>query len=222
MRTKTCAHGRSAKRRATPVDGCSLPPKSRACRTRPRGRRRSRLGPERPAGGWSGAARSVAWRCAICQRSGAHAQANRVQRVMNNPSLFEQLGGEPKLRAIIDRFVDRVFDDIMIGFFFRRANRDRIKAKEYEFAAAHLGADVEYTGRPLAEAHAAHPIMGGQFLRRLKILEEVLDEFEVPPEVKRHWVLHRGEPRAGHAGCWQRLRSIAAAERAQSTKEQTR
>ncbi|MCA9632760.1 MAG: group 1 truncated hemoglobin [Myxococcales bacterium] len=142
---------------------------------------------------------------------------------MNNPSLFEQLGGEPKLRAIIDRFVDRVFDDVMIGFFFRRANRQRIKAKEYEFAAGHLGADVEYTGRPLAEAHAAHPIMGGQFLRRLKILEEVLDEFEVPPEVRRHWVLHteanRGQvTRDAGSDC----DPIAAAQRARSTKEQTR
>jgi hypothetical protein len=27
-------------------------------------------------------------------------------------SLFEQLGGEPKLRAIVDDFVDRCFDDV--------------------------------------------------------------------------------------------------------------
>ena len=63
-------------------------------------------------------------------------------------TLFEQLGGEPALRAIVDRFVDRVFDDTLIGFHFAKANRARIKAKEYEFAAAHLGGDVEYTGRP--------------------------------------------------------------------------
>lgn len=142
---------------------------------------------------------------------------------MDNPSLFEQLGGEAKLKAIIDRFVDRVFEDVMIGFFFQRANRERIKAKEYEFAAAHLGADVEYTGRPLEEAHAAHPIMGGQFLRRLKILEEVLDEFEVPPDVKRHWVLHTEANRArvtrdAGSDC----DPVAAAQRVQSTKEYPR
>ncbi len=109
---------------------------------------------------------------------------------MDNRSLFEQLGGEPELRSIIDQFVDRVFDDVMIGFFFQRASRERLKAKEYEFAAAHLGARVPYTGRPIREAHAAHPIMGGQFMRRLKILEEVLDEHEVPAHVREHWLSH--------------------------------
>jgi truncated hemoglobin YjbI len=105
-------------------------------------------------------------------------------------TLFDELGGEPVLRRIVDQFVDRVFDDVMIGFFFRNASRERIKQKEYEFAARHLGADVEYTGRPIAEAHAAHPIMGGQFMRRLKILEDTLLEHGVPPRVREHWLRH--------------------------------
>jgi hemoglobin len=105
-------------------------------------------------------------------------------------TLFEDLGSEPMLRQIIDRFVDRVFDDVMIGFFFRNARRERVKQKEYEFAAQHLGADVEYTGRPLDEAHRAHPIMGGQFARRLTILKETLDAAGVPEHVKQHWLAH--------------------------------
>ncbi len=105
-------------------------------------------------------------------------------------TLFEDLGGEPALRQIIDRFVDRVFDDVMIGFFFRNARRERIKQKEYEFAAAHLGAGITYTGRPLDEAHRAHPIMGGQFARRLMILKETLEAAGAPEHVKQHWLAH--------------------------------
>jgi truncated hemoglobin YjbI len=105
-------------------------------------------------------------------------------------SLFDELGGEPVLRAIIDRFVDRVFDDVMIGFHFRNASKTRIKEKEYEFAAAHLGAEIAYTGRPIDEAHRRHPIMGGQFMRRLQILKETLAEFGVPEHVQSHWVAH--------------------------------
>ncbi|HKY36175.1 MAG TPA: group 1 truncated hemoglobin [Polyangiaceae bacterium] len=105
-------------------------------------------------------------------------------------SFFDDLGGEPVLRRIVDRFVDRVFDDVMIGFFFRSARRERIKQKEYEHAAQHLGAPIEYTGRPLDEAHRAHPIMGGQFARRLMILKETLEEAGVPEHVKRHWLEH--------------------------------
>jgi hemoglobin len=78
----------------------------------------------------------------------------------------------------------------MIGFLFARVDRQRLKDKEYEFAAAHLGADVEYTGRPLDAAHRRHPILGGHFMRRLRILEETLAEFDVPARVRDHWVAH--------------------------------
>jgi len=105
-------------------------------------------------------------------------------------SLFEQLGGEPVLRAIIDRFIDRVVADTMIGFFFARVSKDRLKQMEYEFAAQHLGADVVYSGRPIHEAHQRHAIMGGQFRRRLVLLKETLAEFDVPENVVEHWVLH--------------------------------
>ena len=109
---------------------------------------------------------------------------------MSETLLFEALGGEAVLRAVIARFVDRMFDDIMIGYLFRAADRERVKAKEYEFAARHLGAPVEYTGRALSDAHRAHRITGGQFMRRLQILKETLAEFQIPSIVREHWVDH--------------------------------
>ena len=109
---------------------------------------------------------------------------------MSQPALFEALGGEPVLRAVIARFVDRMFDDIMIGYLFRAADRERVKAKEYEFAARHLGAPVEYTGRSIPEAHRAHRITGGQFMRRLQILKECLAEVGAPLVVSEHWLQH--------------------------------
>ena len=105
-------------------------------------------------------------------------------------TLFEQLGGEAKLREIIETFIDRVFDDRMIGFFFRNADRRRIGEMEYQFTAKFLGADIEYRGRPLDEAHAKHPIMGGQFARRQQILKETLEIYGVPPAVRDAWLQH--------------------------------
>ena len=105
-------------------------------------------------------------------------------------SLFDQLGGEPVLRAIIDHFIDRVVADTMIGFFFARINKDRLKQLEYEFAAQHLGADVVYSGRQIHEAHQRHAIMGGQFRRRLVLLKETLAAFDVPEHIVEHWVQH--------------------------------
>ncbi len=105
-------------------------------------------------------------------------------------TLFEELGGEERLRPIIDRFVDRMFDDVMIGFFFARANRERIKKFEYQHAAEFLGAPIAYEGRPLGVAHRAHQIMGGQFLRRKEILRKTLVEHQVPPHIIDAWMEH--------------------------------
>ena len=105
-------------------------------------------------------------------------------------TLFDELGGQPALVAIIDRFVDRIFEDTMIGFLFAGVSKARLKRLEYEFAAQHLGADVVYSGRPISEAHRKHRIMGGQFRRRLVILQETLAEFRVSAHIVDHWVQH--------------------------------
>jgi hemoglobin len=107
---------------------------------------------------------------------------------MTEPSLYDELGGEAALRRIVDRFVDRMFDDMMIGYLFRAARRERVKEKEFEHAAEHLGAAVIYGGKPLDAAHRPHAIRGGQFMRRLRILETTLDELGAPERVKAHWL----------------------------------
>ena len=91
-------------------------------------------------------------------------------------TLFERLGRRAQSsETIIDTFIDHVFEDRMIGFFFRNADRERIKEMEFQLAANFLGAEIEYHGRPLDQVHAKHPIMGGHFARRRQILS------------RRHW-----------------------------------
>ena len=111
-------------------------------------------------------------------------------------SLFEQLGGESKLRPIVDDFVDRCFDDMMIGFLFMRVKRDHIKRFEYEHAAKNLGAPIEYTGRALDAAHRPHRIFGGQFDRRRQILIETLRDHDAPEAVIDAWICHQDSLRA--------------------------
>ena len=105
-------------------------------------------------------------------------------------SAFDRIGGEPVLRAIVDDFVARVFADTMIGFFFRNVDQARIRELEFQHAAEHLGGPVHYRGRPLAEAHAKHPIRGGHFDRRKQILRETLDHHAVPADVRDAWLAH--------------------------------
>lgn len=109
---------------------------------------------------------------------------------------FDEIGGEPALRAIIDEFVDRVFVDTMIGFLFARASKERVKRFEYEHAAAFLGAGTVYSGRDLAEAHKRHPIMGGHFGRRRQLLKQTLEKHGVPAAIREAWLAHQDALRA--------------------------
>lgn len=113
---------------------------------------------------------------------------------MNTPdgeqALWQQAGGEAGLRAVVADFYDRVFDDVMIGFFFRGKDKARLIEKEVELALRMLGAEVEYTGKPVREAHAPHRILGGQFDRRLQILRETMEAHGLPAAVRDAWVRH--------------------------------
>lgn len=103
---------------------------------------------------------------------------------------FERLGGKPGIQALMQTFVDRIFDDLMIGFHFRDANRTRVAAMETSLACELFGGPEPYRGKPLDQAHAPHPITGGQFFRRRKILEEVLLEAKVPGDLVQAWLEH--------------------------------
>ena len=106
------------------------------------------------------------------------------------PSDFERLGGEPGLRRIIERFTEQVYKDAMIGFFFHGKDQDRITEMEYRHAAEYLGGPVVYDGKPIAKAHQPLGIMGGQFMRRRKILENTLVELSVSPDIRDRWLAH--------------------------------
>ncbi|MFZ5479703.1 MAG: group I truncated hemoglobin [Myxococcota bacterium] len=101
---------------------------------------------------------------------------------------FERAGGEAVVRAIVDRFVDRCFDDRIIGFFFAGRDRERVKRHEFEHAAAVLGGPVAYAGRPIPELHRPLKINGGQFRRRLALLKQEIEREGVPEDVRDAWL----------------------------------
>ena len=111
-------------------------------------------------------------------------------------SPYERLGCELGLKEIVDDFIDRVTGDVMIGFFFRAIDKVVLKRLELEFATTHLGGPVKYSGRPLKNAHSAHKIMGGQFNRRLRILENTLKAHNVPQDIQNDWLAHNEQLRS--------------------------
>jgi hemoglobin len=101
---------------------------------------------------------------------------------------MDSIGGEDRLRSLIEAFVERVASDFIIGFMFEGRDLARICAHEFEWASAHFGSETQYTGRPLGQVHKPLKINGGHFRRRIAILRTVLTESGVSQELIDHWI----------------------------------
>jgi hemoglobin len=103
--------------------------------------------------------------------------------------LLGALGGSAGLRTIIERFYDRLFSDMLIGFFFDGHDKTRLVASQVSYLLAHLGErDHAYRGPSIRSAHEGLPITTGHFDRRHQILREVLDEFAVDDQIRQSWL----------------------------------
>ena len=104
-------------------------------------------------------------------------------------SHFDRLGAD-RLRTILTDFYDRVFADPMIGFFFMGQDKARLVELEWQLTARILGAKLPYQGRGMSAAHRKHPIMRGHFMRRNRLLEDVLDAHAVQADIREKWMKH--------------------------------
>jgi hemoglobin len=101
---------------------------------------------------------------------------------------YDAIGGESKVRAILQSLYDKLFVDPMLGFLFDGKNKDHIVEQQVAFTCAFLGGPQKYAGKPLPLAHAALPLLEGHFDRRHRLLEQVLTEERVPVDVVRAWL----------------------------------
>jgi len=111
---------------------------------------------------------------------------------INKPALkaiYERIGGESGLRAILKDFYARMSKDILIGYFFEGKDTDPIAEMQARFLMRAMGATPTYSGKPPAQAHDELPkILRGHFDRRLRILEATLKDHGVRVEDIRTWI----------------------------------
>lgn len=92
----------------------------------------------------------------------------------SSPTLYERLGGERAIEAVIGDFYDRVLADPLLAPFFEGVERDRLRRMQREFFAAALGGPIRYTGRPLTVVHAGRGIRTRHLARFLEHLTATL------------------------------------------------
>jgi hemoglobin len=103
-------------------------------------------------------------------------------------SLYDAIGGEAKVRAILQLLYDRLFSDPMVGFLFEGKDKGHIVDQQVAFTCRFLGGPQQYEGRPLPLAHASLPLLPGHFDRRHRLLAQVLEESDAPEPVRRAWL----------------------------------
>jgi hemoglobin len=81
----------------------------------------------------------------------------------NEVSIYESIGGEPALAAVVDDFYLRVLADPQLAGFFAGANMPKLKGRQVEFFAAALGGPDAYQGLGLRKVHAGRGISQAAF-----------------------------------------------------------
>jgi len=98
-------------------------------------------------------------------------------------SIYEAIGGESALVAVVDDFYGRVLSDAQLAGFFAGANMPKLKGRQVEFFAAALGGPDLYQGASMRQAHAGRCISQADFDRVAVHLTGSLADAGVPPQI---------------------------------------
>jgi hemoglobin len=103
---------------------------------------------------------------------------------MQQKSLYDRLGGQGAIVAVVDDFVGNVAGDKRINMFFAHTDIARLKRLLVEQICAGTGGPCTYTGRDMRSAHAGMGITDAQFNALVEDLIKSLDKFKVPEKEK--------------------------------------
>jgi hemoglobin len=101
-------------------------------------------------------------------------------------SIYDAIGGEAALVAVVDDFYMRVTADPELATFFAGTNMAKLKGRQVEFFAAALGAPHAYTGATMREAHRGRGIAQEHFDLAAGHLIAALGAAGVPDETISH------------------------------------
>jgi hemoglobin len=95
-------------------------------------------------------------------------------------SLYERLGGQPAITAVVEDFVGNVAADARINGFFAKTDIQRLKTLLVEQICAGTGGPCKYTGRTMRDAHAGMGVGDTHFAALVEDLVKTLDKLGVP------------------------------------------
>ena len=102
-------------------------------------------------------------------------------------SLYTRLGGYDAIAAVTDEFLERLFSDPTIGYYWAGDSNDtkrRDRQLIVDFMCEASGGPVFYTGRDMKISHEGLGISQQQYDVLMEHCVATLDKFEVPEKEK--------------------------------------
>jgi hemoglobin len=95
-------------------------------------------------------------------------------------TLYEQIGGEAKFRAVVDELVVVMLSDERINFTFAETDMPKFKQLLFEQLCNITGGPCKYTGRSMQESHEKLKSTNAQFNALAEDLYVAFDRHDVP------------------------------------------
>lgn len=103
-------------------------------------------------------------------------------------SLYQRLGGQKAIVAVVDDFVGNVAADKRINKFFANTDIPRLKRLLVEQICAGTGGPCKYTGRDMKTAHRGLGVGNADFNALVEDLGKTLNKFKVPAREQKELV----------------------------------
>ena len=108
------------------------------------------------------------------------AAAASAQTAPANDALYQAWGGKDGIRAVVDDFVPRLFDDPRTARFFKGVDRDNLTVQLTDQLCQQSGGPCVYKGKDMKLIHEDLDIRHGDFNALVEILQQSMDARGIP------------------------------------------
>jgi len=103
--------------------------------------------------------------------------------MVDKKTLYEQLGGEDAIEAVVDKFYDKVMADPLVNVFFKNTDMKKQRKHQKQFMMMAFGGPNQYAGQNMRKAHEGMGLKDEHFDAIVKHLAATLKEFNVSDDL---------------------------------------
>ena len=107
-----------------------------------------------------------------------------IAALAQEKSLYDRLGGEPAVKAVVGEFAGIVLKDERINKKFAKSDANRLVTNLNAFVCSATGGPCKYDGLSMKESHKRMGVTEGEFNALVEDLVKALDKFNVPAKEK--------------------------------------